>query len=403
MLKKLLSFFALPIILSASDAFVSLKYGLTSLNQDGVDFNNNSYELDLSINQNYLIMPRFGLAYISVDEKGESVSALTQLNLEGVYDIPVTYKLTPYLFGGAGYENVSNSRKGFDSQFFLDGGLGVKYPLNESLNLISELKSLYMLSGNDQDSELVWYFGVGVNLGRANNAPIDSDGDGVYDDLDACPNTPYGVSVDTRGCSVAVVTQTTIDSDGDGVEDSRDRCPDTPLATPVDIHGCPVDIKQQSMIADQTSQILDSDGDGIEDRLDKCPHTPNGAKVNSNGCKIIQKSSPKIKKTLHIHFDPGTTNIPFSAKPKIAKFADYIKHYPNAKIKVVGYTDTSGDPIQNKNLSIQRATSVKRLLVKYGVPSSHITALGKGDLNPIAPNDTPEGREQNRRIEIIVQ
>jgi len=256
MLKKLLSFFALPIILSASDAFVSLKYGLTSLNQDGVDFNNNSLELDLSIDENYLIVPRIGLSYISIDEKKESVSSLTQLNFEGVYDIPIASNLTPYLFGGAGYEHVSNSRKGFDSQFFLDGGAGVKYPINDSLKLVSELKSLYMLSGNDQDSELVWYFGVGMSLGTVSKAEYDSDGDGVYDNLDACPNTPYGVRVDPRGCTSEIVSQNSSDSDMDSVDDSLDRCPHTPIGTPVDIHGCAVTItQQQSMIIDEKPQI----------------------------------------------------------------------------------------------------------------------------------------------------
>lgn len=64
--------------------------------------------------------------------------------------------------------------------------------------------------------------------------PVDSDGDGVSDDRDRCPNTPAGTRVDAFGCPVPV------DSDGDGVVDDRDRCPNTPAGTPVDSDGCPI-------------------------------------------------------------------------------------------------------------------------------------------------------------------
>ncbi len=88
----------------------------------------------------------------------------------------------------------------------------------------------------------------------------DTDGDGVPDEMDQCPDTPAGVQVDAVGCA--------LDSDGDGVNDSRDECPDTPKGVEVDAAGCP----------------LDSDADGISDYLDRCPGTPQGAMVNEAGC-----------------------------------------------------------------------------------------------------------------------
>src|ERR1700690_2755146 len=87
--------------------------------------------------------------------------------------------------------------------------------------------------------------------------PVDSDGDGVVDSLDKCPNTPAGVKVDAQGCP--------LDSDGDGVPDYLDKCPNTPAGVKVDAQGCP----------------LDSDGDGVPDYLDKCPNTPAGT---ADGC-----------------------------------------------------------------------------------------------------------------------
>ncbi|MBN2398563.1 MAG: thrombospondin type 3 repeat-containing protein, partial [Deltaproteobacteria bacterium] len=92
--------------------------------------------------------------------------------------------------------------------------------------------------------------------------PLDSDGDGVPDYLDKCPGTPKGIEVDCDGCPP--------DSDGDGVPDYLDRCPGTPTGVKVDEWGCP----------------LDTDGDGVPDHLDKCPGTPKGVKVDEWGCPL---------------------------------------------------------------------------------------------------------------------
>jgi len=96
----------------------------------------------------------------------------------------------------------------------------------------------------------------------ANGCPFDTDGDGVPDYHDKCPNTPKDVKVDSVGCP--------IDSDGDHVPDYLDKCPNTPKGAKVDAVGCPVD----------------SDGDGVPDYLDKCPFTPKGTKVDAQGCPI---------------------------------------------------------------------------------------------------------------------
>lgn len=96
----------------------------------------------------------------------------------------------------------------------------------------------------------------------ANGCPIDSDGDGVPDDIDACASTPSGASVDELGCG--------IDSDDDGIFDGLDLCPNTPTNEPVDDVGCPID----------------SDNDGVTDGADQCPATPSGASVNAQGCPL---------------------------------------------------------------------------------------------------------------------
>ncbi|MMZ64144.1 Peptidoglycan-binding protein ArfA [compost metagenome] len=79
-----------------------------------------------------------------------------------------------------------------------------------------------------------------------------------------------------------------------------------------------------------------------------------------------------------------------------------MKRKPEVTVTIEGYTDSSGDMRHNMKLSQQRANTVKKALVAYGVQARRITAVGKGSLNPIADNDTPEGRAKNRRIEAVI-
>ena len=77
--------------------------------------------------------------------------------------------------------------------------------------------------------------------------------------------------------------------------------------------------------------------------------------------------------------------------------------YPNSTIQVVGHTDNTGAAAYNKDLSLRRAGAVAHVLVGSGVPSSRIQSIGAGEDRPIASNLTPEGRAQNRRVEIIIR
>jgi outer membrane protein OmpA-like peptidoglycan-associated protein len=96
--------------------------------------------------------------------------------------------------------------------------------------------------------------------------PVDSDADGVFDGIDQCPSTPVGVPVDTRGCPK--------DADADGVDDTHDRCPGTPAGVSVDPVGCP----------------RDTDQDGVSDGVDRCPDTPPATAVDASGCPLAKDS-----------------------------------------------------------------------------------------------------------------
>src|SRR6266700_898909 len=122
--------------------------------------------------------------------------------------------------------------------------------------------------------------------------PIDSDRDGVYDGIDKCPGTPAGAHVDATGC--------TGDADADGVPDGIDQCPNTPAGVTVDPAGCPLDSDKDGVadgidrcpntpagaIVDASGCPFDADLDGVPDGLDKCPNTAAGTKVDATGCPL---------------------------------------------------------------------------------------------------------------------
>lgn len=221
--------------------------------------------------------------------------------------------------------------------------------------------------------------GVAVD---ADGCPLDADGDGVADNFDKCPNTPIGVKVDANGCP--------LDSDSDGVADYLDKCSDTPLAAKVDADGCP----------------LDADGDKVPDYLDKCPNTPKGVQVDAEGCPIKKETVIVIKETETLVLS-GDTNFEFnkstllpSAYAALEDVVTTMKEHPKYKWEIGGYTDGVGSVNYNKKLSKQRAQAIQDYLVSKGVPKSNLKIVGYGKANPIATNDTVEGRSMNRRVEI---
>ena len=104
----------------------------------------------------------------------------------------------------------------------------------------------------------------------------------------------------------------------------------------------------------------------------------------------------------NLTFDTGSANISGASGEEINNLASILKAYPNVKIKVNGYTDNQGDAANNKNLSSARAMAVKARLIGQDIDGGRITTQGFGKENPIASNDTEEGRAKNRRIEVTI-
>lgn len=115
--------------------------------------------------------------------------------------------------------------------------------------------------------------------------------------------------------------------------------------------------------------------------------------------------APKVvdRLTLHINFDTDKSAIRAADIPELEKAVAFVKKYPGSKISVEGYTDSRGSDRYNLGLSDRRARAVKKYLVdKGGVEADRISAVGKGETNPVGDNNTEKGRFENRRVEVLV-
>ncbi|UTV29622.1 OmpA family protein [Photobacterium atrarenae] len=101
-------------------------------------------------------------------------------------------------------------------------------------------------------------------------------------------------------------------------------------------------------------------------------------------------------------FALNSTELTQESAAKLDKLVAFLNEYPQAKVEVVGYTDASGAASYNQKISEKRAGSVAEALINKGIKATRIEARGEGENNPIASNETREGRQQNRRVEITV-
>jgi outer membrane protein OmpA-like peptidoglycan-associated protein len=247
------------------------------------------------------------------------------LRTEAFYSILPRARFVPSLVVGIGGMYVDGGGSTSPNAFF-DYGVSVKYFLKDYLALRADVRHIFAyentaaLSNFESTLGLSFFLSYDKELKRV--PPVDSDGDGVPDYLDKCPDTPKGVNVDKDGCPV--------DSDGDGVPDYLDKCPGTPAGVKVDKDGCP----------------LDSDGDGVPDYLDKCLGTPAGVKVDKDGCPA--KSTEPAGTAAHpAAAAPGTgepAKVPVpAATPTVRKTPAKPSGPPPCTVKVNGVSLLDSD------------------------------------------------------------
>jgi outer membrane protein OmpA-like peptidoglycan-associated protein len=219
-------------------------------------------------------------------------------------------------------------------------------------------------------------------------APSDRDKDGVPDDTDACPDVP-GVKTDdpkTNGCPP--------DKDGDGIIDSEDACPDVPGVKTDDpkTNGCPPD--------------PDRDKDGIPNAEDACPDSPGpkNADPKKNGCPAAAVVGKQIVILEQVKFQTGSAVILPASNEILSAVIGVLDTHPEiSHLRIEGHTDNVGAKAMNQTLSGKRAASVVAWLVKHGIQSGRLSSQGFGMDRPIDTNETPEGRQNNRRVEFHIE
>jgi len=167
-----------------------------------------------------------------------------------------------------------------------------------------------------------------------------------------------------------------VDSDNDGIFDDNDKCSDTKEGIEVDENGCE----------------KDDDNDGVVNSKDKCPETSSDFMVDGYGC-------PQTA-ILKINFPSGKAKVTKDLVQDLESFAKFLLDNVGYQVIIYGHTDSTGSDSLNKKLSQQRADVVKEALIRYDINEIRLTAIGKGEDEPIADNKTKEGRAQNRRIEV---
>lgn len=148
-------------------------------------------------------------------------------------------------------------------------------------------------------------------------------------------------------------------------------------------------------IVEVPTGLLDTDGDGIVDEKDQCPDTAAGDRVDGNGCTL-----DKIIELKGVTFEFDKTRLRPDAQTILDWAVDILKKYPDMQVEIAGHTDSIGTDEYNQQLSEGRAQSVKDYFVEHGVPESQMGVKGYGESEPRDTNDTEEGRERNRRVEL---
>jgi OOP family OmpA-OmpF porin len=155
-------------------------------------------------------------------------------------------------------------------------------------------------------------------------------------------------------------------------------------------------------------QGADSDGDGVTDSSDRCPGTPRNARVDRFGCPELAEARAALldSGTLTAHdiiFDSEKATVRRGSYATLHEVGRTMESSPDLKVEVAGHTDSKGAALFNQQLSERRAQAVRSyLLNNFKIEPGRLVAVGHGEKQPVASNNTEKGREQNRRVEFNV-
>ena len=383
--------------------------------------NNFSFGVTGSVNRlTRYVLPRVDEGpYTVVNPGDENYYAIDGVINYSLMNLIKSKRIDPSIHIGGGYTWIGEELKAGT----LNGGLGLTYWFTEMVGLSwrSTYKQSFEDIREDMPSHMQHFAGLTFKFGGK-----DTDGDGIYDKDDACPEVA-GLK-QFNGCP---------DTDADGITDASDSCPD--VAGPAEFNGCPD--TDGDGIADKDDACPDvaglkslggcpdTDGDGITDKSDKCPDVKgpkeNGGcpwpdrdgdkvldkddkcpdeagTVSNNGCpEVTEEAIKKLNdyaKT--ILFDTNKDTFKQQTYPVLLAISAILKEYPSSKFSIEGHTDSDGSNEFNLRLSDSRALAVKKYLVEQGIDEFRLSAMGYGESKPIDTNNTNAGKANNRRVEV---
>ena len=345
------------------------------------------------------------------------------------YTLSSKGKVQPYLFAGYGFSSFQDGidRKGLfpSSDVSETSSTGVGLNINVSDKMGINISSSYR---NADESKAFKHFqhviGVTFKLGS-----LDSDGDGVSDKNDECPEIPgleeFAGCPDTDGDGITdkedvcpdsagtLEMKGCPDSDGDGISDIEDLCPE--IAGSKEMSGCPdtdgdgINDKEDNCpeeagtIENNGCPWPDADGDGVADKVDECPEVP-GIEEN-NGCPAISEAviQELNNEGSMIRFKASSSVIGKDSSPCLDKIKSILDNYPKINIIIEGHASSDGSKSFNQKLSEDRANSVKTALVDKGADQNRLEPIGFGEEKPLKDNSSVKGRKSNRRVQFSLK
>jgi OOP family OmpA-OmpF porin len=281
------------------------------------------------------------------------------------------------------------------TEAYIPIGLGVKVKLSErvALDLGYEMKFIdsdnfdgVNANGNSNDKFSYTHAGIEISLGSKSKPDLNwvNPVALMYDELKDPTLRQEVEALKGRVTNLEqAVEDLKKDSDGDGVADHLDKCPNTPAGAKVDGSGCE----------------LDTDGDGVPDWKDKCPTEAGTAELN--GCPEI--SNATMKDVDNIQFEFNSSVLATSSYATLDKISASLRADAALRLQLDGHASEEGTEAYNLQLSLDRANAVKTYLVNSGVDAKSIITKGYGESRPIASNATEAGRLANRRVEFRQQ
>ncbi len=237
--------------------------------------------------------------------------------------------------------------------------------------------------GNLKDSESVPIFGVGAEYGL-------TGGWGLRAEI-----TRFDSDVSYVG--LGAVFRFGIASTGIGQMIARAAAPSLAAARGAESANPQAAVKALTM-ADRWRPAMragDTDADGVLDTLDACPETTIHVTVDKTGCGLFDAVLNDVK------FKSGSSWLSPRARIQLDELAQTLLAFPESRVQVRAHTDSQGGRDMNLTLSDSRATVVAQYLKSRGVHDRQLQAMGVGETQPLASNRTPEGRQSNRRVEVV--